>query len=516
MKNYIIKPLVSLPGIQRDGTAFMSQHYIDGQWVRFYMGRPLKIGGYKLIDIGNNQTISSMFPVFKTQSVDVYLGRESSLQYTNIDFNFNTASEVNRTPSVGDGFEASAQNLWSMDQFSTTLTGIKKYIVASPMQNRFDLNNSTNSPLFYGDVNTTTPLAPILDSGSNPVAASGGVIFAPPYMVAYGNDGVIQWSEAGDITAWPATGNSAVIANNKIVYMALVRPQLIAWTINSILSVSYTTIADVTTFVGNTIQENISVMSTKCIVPYQQQFFWPGIDQFYFFNGTVQTLTNTMSTDWFFKNINFEYRNLVWGMVVGINREIWWFYPRGTSTVCNAVIIYNLELNVWYDSFISRAAGLSANLLTKPIMSDSEILPVPPGRGAHPGFGLWVHEYGVDQQIGEQKFAINSFFESSIFTLFQSNPENNRLVRVRRIEPDFVQTGKMAVTINNRMFPSDTLENGGIIQTGPFEFIPETDKVDDINSQGRLPSVVFSSNEAGGDYQTGQPLLDYEVGDIQP
>jgi hypothetical protein len=34
-------------GIQRDGTQFKSPYFIDGQWVRFQVGKPRKIGGYK-------------------------------------------------------------------------------------------------------------------------------------------------------------------------------------------------------------------------------------------------------------------------------------------------------------------------------------------------------------------------------------------------------------------------------------------------------------------------------------
>ncbi len=36
-------------GIQRDGTIFRSPYYVDGEWVRFQVGRPRKIGGYKAI-----------------------------------------------------------------------------------------------------------------------------------------------------------------------------------------------------------------------------------------------------------------------------------------------------------------------------------------------------------------------------------------------------------------------------------------------------------------------------------
>lgn len=126
-----------------------------------------------------------------------------------------------------------------------------------------------------------------------------------------------------------------------------------------------------------------------------------------------------------------------------------------------------------------------------------------------------MHEYGVDQNIVGINYAIDSFVETHMMTLFDENPQNNRLIRTRRIEPDFAQIGDMTVTVNNRMFPSDSLTNGQIIQQGPEAFNPDTQKID-LSSQGRLVSYVFRSNVIGGNYQAGQTLLDYEIGDEKP
>ena len=52
--DHIIDILNPGPGIQRDGTSFDTNLCIDGQWVRFYRGRPKKIGGQILLDPGNN------------------------------------------------------------------------------------------------------------------------------------------------------------------------------------------------------------------------------------------------------------------------------------------------------------------------------------------------------------------------------------------------------------------------------------------------------------------------------
>lgn len=526
MKNYIVRPLTSRPGIQRDGTQFASQSYIDGQWCRFYMGRPRKMGGYELIDPGNTEIIRSLFGVAKPNSIDLYLGRASSLSYNHFDLNGNGTGEIDRTPV---GYTPNPNNVWDFDLF--TNTNGKYYIIAAAIANGNDVSNTTPGNVYYGDINSNTPLIPVKDApGGNPITTSGGVVFSSPLLIVFGNDGVIRWSNPGDITSWPSSNYSA-ISNTKIIQAYRTRgsttPQILCWTLSSLINVTYivtgTPPTAIATFAATTIQDDITVMSPNSIVQYNQQFFWIGIDQFYVFNGIVQRLDNSMSSDWFFNNVNLQQRSKIWGMVIPRYKEIWWFYPRNPddpnaprATECNAVVIYNTELGVWYDSMISRAAGLSPSIFSNPLMSDSALESVDSGHGVSQGYGIWEHEVGVDKFIGGQNLAINSYFETSILTLFENNPDSNRLIRSRRIEPDFSQTGDITVTVNNRMFASDTIANGNLLQTGPFTFNGNTRKVDDVTSQGRLVSFVFQSNVAGGFYQGGQTLLDYEIGDVNP
>lgn len=517
MKNYITRPLISKPGIQRDGTPYASQSYIDGQWCRFYMGRPRKIGGYKLIDIGNIERIRSLFAVPRPNRIDAYLGRESTLSYNSFDFNGNGSGEIDRTPV---SYVPNPNNIWDMDLFTTVDPTLTRFIVASAIPNGNDISNSINGNIYYGNTINNLPLTQIFDTATNPVQVSGGVVFSSPVMVAYGNDGFMQWSNSGDITTWDPN-NNIVIDNTKIIQIYRTRggtnPQLLAWTLGSLLNLTYTDGGTAGSFSSSTIQDNITVMSPRSIIQYNQQFFWIGIDQFYFFNGIVQRLENSMSSDWFFQNVNLQQRSKVWGMVVPRYKELWWFYPRGENqTECNACIIYNTELNVWYDSFIDRASGLSTSIFPLPLMASSVKESVPSGRGIINNYGLWMHEFGVDLENSSIKYAIDSFYETHLHTLFESNPEMNRLLRTRRIEPDFAQKMDMTVTINNRMFPSDSVENGLVIQSGPYTFTPDTQKIDCDGNQGRLVSYVFDSNVAGGNYQAGQTLLDYEIGDVQP
>lgn len=531
MPNYNVIPLLAKPGIQRDGTQYNSKACIDGQWVRFTMEQgvlpavPNKIGGYKIIDIGDGIIIRTLFNVPKPNSVDTYMGRSDSLKYQHFDFDGFGTGVVDRTPAPGVypvGFTPDPNNLWDFDLFANTDNPQDPLIVAHVAPNANDVSNTVQGPIFYGDTvgpGQNLPLDQIFHDfpvNTNPVMVSGGIVYASPILVAYGNNGRIIWSNEGNIKIWPLS-NFQFIANTKIIYMVSYRG-LLAWTLNSLLSLTYiSTNTPPNVFSVTTIESNITVMSPRSIIAYQQQFFWIGIDQFYFFNGVVQRLKNTMCTDWFFKNVNLAQRAKVWGMTIPGQREIWWFYPKGDATECTDVIIYNMELDCWYDSQIGRAAGTSPGIFPLPMMTDTQKLQVATRAGFIEVYPLWMHEFGYDKIIDSNDVSsIESFFEIPIFDLFESDPKNNRLIRTRRIEPNFLQNGNMTVTVKNRMFASDTTINGKLIESGPYTFDLNTQKVDDINSQGRLVSIVFRSNEIEGAYKMGKTLLCFDIGDVQP
>lgn len=515
MKNYNIVPIKFKNGIQRDGTPYNSVSCINGQWCRFYEGCARKMGGYEITDVGNEEIVRSLFVVPRTGSIDLYMGRDNSLNYLNIDVHGGTGVEVERTPTTG--FVPNDDNLWCFDLFTNSESGvITSYIVGQVSQSGQDISSTHQGPIFYGNISNDVPLVQILDTNSDPVVASGGVVFSSPVMVAYGNDGVIRWSNEGDIATWEpldslTNAKFLVVANTKIVKAYRNRggaaPSLLLWSLNSLSRATYGIIGTENTFTSTTIEDDISIMSSNCIVKYNQMFFWIGVDQFYFFNGIVQKLQNTMNNDWFFENVNLNFRQKIWGVAMPRYKEIWWFYPRGNSTECNAAIIYNLEEEIWYDTLIDRSAGVPTSIYPYPIFASSIPVSTITTRGALDTFPLWTHEIGTNRVQGENIYAIDSYFETSQMDMWASNPEGSVLLRNRRIAPDFVQVGTMYVTINTQKYP-----NSPIVSDGPYPFTTSTEKID-FASQGGIISFLFRSNEAGGFYQEGKSLYFFEKGD---
>jgi len=530
MPNYIVAPLRSKTGIQRDSTVYDSDNYVDGVWCRFYNGAPRKMGGYRALDLGNTEIVRNMFNVPANSSIDIYLGQPSSVGFINVTFDGTATSVIDRTPV--SGFTPNPNNQWCFDLFiySPEEPPAISYLVGHVAPNVLDITSTAEGPIFYGDIKDTLPLEQVIDTSTRPILCSGGVVYSAPVLVAYGNDGVIQWCNPNDITSWGNdsgsgwVANTATIANTKIIRAERNRggasPSILFWTATSLINASYTvdTTGDVTTatFSSQTLADDITLLSPNCIIKYNQQFWWVGIDQFYVFNGIVQKMPNTMCTDFFFDELNYNYRSKTFGFPVPRYSELWWCYVRRVEglpdsqqpTEPNHAVIYNIVENTWYDTPLNRSAGIPSTTFPYPVMADSEPYVHSSGRETYP---VWQHERGEDKIIGDYTYPVPSYFQTAYMDLFTQQAENDVLMRVRRVEPDAIQLGEMTVEVFTRSFPQ-SLD----VINGPFPFTGSTLKIDDVNCQGRLVSCRFTSDTLGGYYQFGHVLINYNEGDKVP
>lgn len=518
MPKYFIDPIHSELGIQRDGTRYDSKNYIDGQWCRFYEGDPRKIGGYEVVDNGTTEIVRNLFTVPRPNRIDLYIGRASTLSFLTINLDGIAGVEIDRTPT--SGFIPHNNNTWSFDLFTESTAGVTSSVIVAGINHSVnDISSTFEGPIFTGEIGAITPLVQILDTNSDPVVCSGGIIYIAPLLVAYGNDGLMRWSNESSIGTWRPLNDAdppyLIVANTKIVHAERTRggdtPILLLWSLNSLVRATYvpstTTPAAPPTFTYSVIEDTISIISAGSVVKYNQMFFWIGTDQFYFYNGIVQKLPNIMNNDWFFDNVNLASRSKIWGMAVPRFKEIWWFYPRGDATECNAVIIYNIESQSWYDTLLNRSAGVQTSIFPYPIMADNNTIRSIVDNEFVDTYPIWIHEKGYDRVQNNNIYAIDSYFETHRFDLWSGDGSTTNFIRNRRIAPDFVQIGDMTATINGQTYPKSP-----VVSEGPYTFTPTTEKID-FATQAGIVSFKFRSNEAGGFYQGGKMLYFYDIGD---
>ena len=186
--------LKSLPGIKRDGTRYEGDYHVDGQWVRWQRGLPRKVGGYTVV----NRYLTEISRGVKTftQNGETYFhsGSADFVQRFTLDASGNSSLMTDRTPityNVGDN------NLWQFDViYDSQSIPAANMIVAQVAPNANCLCNTFGGQLFIGSMTGTDPLTEVTTFPAG-VSVTGGVVSLHPYLMYFGNDGVIGWSVAG-------------------------------------------------------------------------------------------------------------------------------------------------------------------------------------------------------------------------------------------------------------------------------------------------------------------------------
>lgn len=132
------------------------------------------------------------------------------------------------------------------------------------------------------------------------------------------------------------------------------------------------------------------------------------------------------------------------------------------------------------------------------------------------GYPIWEHEFGNNVTTLSSEQSLASSFTTSDISWVGGTPSEdtntgiNRRMHLRRIEPDFVQTGNMQMTVLGKKFARGELE-----QSGPYVFDPETGKID-LRVEYREIRLKFESNDLNGNYEMGRLLITAEFGDERP
>lgn len=485
----------SKPGIQRDGTRFDADAYIDGRWTRFDRGRPRKMGGYRAVTQSLPERVYGMHVFAQNLLQYLHLGSESLLTQILVNNSGSFAGLNDRTPA---GLVPDPNNNWQLDALPNAVATTSN-IIAHAAPNLDDITDSTETSIFYNPDITDTSI--LVDTGLDPV--SGGICVVGPYLFSYGNAGFVAYTTTNDPTTPDAL---ARITAQKIVYGRSIRgggngPSALFWSLDSLIRATFTGAATGPLFAFDTLAE-ITIMSSRSVVEYDGIQYWWGIDRPMMFNGIVQEVPNDYNIDYFLDNFDFARRQEVFGFKIPRWGEIWWVFPSGAGF---QAVIYNVRSRIWYDTVIpgsGRTSGIHASVYGKPFLTDLDL--------TGSGFTLWQHETGKDEVKGTSVEPVPAFFETADFTLLNGEEPTNSALRIARIEPDFVQVGDMQVQIvGNTNARSPDVESD--VQTFPASATGAGDQTVMFKTSRRQLRFRFLSNTLSGDFFMGKI-----IGQVEP
>ena len=533
-----LQPMVlkSLPGIKRDGTKFEGEYYVDGQWVRWQRGLPRKIGGYKSVSRFLKEICRGMKTYTENAFTYFHLGSANYLERFAIDSSGASSLVVNRTPTTLVG---NAANLWQFDVlYDSVNSPASNKIIAQVAPNAGCICNDQGGQVFVGDLLGTAPLTEVTIPATE--NATGGVVVLHPYLFYFGSDGSLGWSVAGDPTDLTGTGaGSARVAAQKIVRGLPLRggpgnaPAGLFWSADAVIRASF--IGGTQLFQFDTISSQSSILSAASVIEYDGIYFWCGADRFLMFNGVVREVPNSLNLNYFFDGLNKAAAQRVFAYKVPRFGEIWWCYPRGDATECTHAVIYNVRENTWYDTELpgeGRTAGEFSPVYGRPFLTDVEKAPAsvinyriteaddervteddePRILETVEGYRVWQHETGTNLIDGQVVSAIRSYFETADLSLIagSGNPVS-RSIHVDMMEPDFVQSGDMTVTITGRANAKSKEVDGPTMTIYENPATPY-EQVVHFKEERRQLRFRFESNVVNGDYQMGQVIIHIEPG----
>jgi hypothetical protein len=325
-------------------------------------------GGFSVPVTGVRASNGFQFSVFTVTQSSGFLVNVASV--------FASSGFTVAVSSVSSGFAPNTNNLWQFDALYDTQGG-NNLLLAHPGQNLAKIDSTVNTPVLYGDITGTT-VQPLKDTGGiapsgDTISVSGGVVSLHPYVVVYGNNGLLKNCSAGDPTDWnSADANEVNVATGKIVQGLPVRggsnaPSGLFWSLDSLVRMSYIggqgTPAQFWRY--DIISSQTSIMSSQSCIEYDGIYYWVGVDRFLLYNGVVKEIPNNMNQNFFFDNLNYSQSQKVWVTKVPRFGEVWWYYPSGDSTECNDAIIYNTRENIWYDAGTAVGARRSAGYFSQ-------------------------------------------------------------------------------------------------------------------------------------------------------
>jgi hypothetical protein len=336
--------------------------------------------------------------------------------------------------------------LWTHDNFGEDLIinqrggGIYRWVENNSVTTRA-VNLSTTAganqvPTVGLQVITSEKDRHLIVLGADPLSGGVRTGAVDPMLIAFSDqENALDFEPQTTNTA----GSLRLSSGSSIIGAVKSRQEILVWTDTALYSMQF--IGPPFTFGVNLINEGTGLLGPKAAVTAPQGVFWMSYNNFYLYNGSVQTVPCTVQ-DYVFSDINLTQSFKINAFTIADKNEVGWFYCSSSSNEIDKYVIYNYAENVWFYGSLSRTAWLDAGIENFP-------------RAVSNGY-LYQQELGFDDDGSPMT---NVFIESSDFDL----GDGEQFTFIQKIIPDFKflqnnsENGSVNVVVKTRNYPGDSL-----------------------------------------------------------
>ena len=319
---------------------------------------------------------------------------------------------------------------------------------------------------------------------------------------------LIRWSDQESAVDWtPAPTNQAGslrLSHGSAIQTALqVRQEVLVFTDKAVYSMQY--VGAPIVWGAQLLADNVSCVGPNAVTVGSGVSYWMGVDKFYKYDGTVQTLKCDL-WQYVFSDINLLQAFQVFASTNEAFNEIWWFYCSKNSTTIDKYVVFNYLENIWYYGTMARTAWIDSGTRNNPV-------------AATYSYNLVNHEVGVDNAESVTPVAINSYIESA-----EWDPEDgHKFSFIYRMLPDITfrsstngsnpQVTMTIVPMKNAGSGFNSPQSVGgssdatVVRTAIVPIEEFTGQVF-IRVRGRQFIFKVEANQLGTGWQLGRPRVD--------
>ncbi len=371
-----------------------------------------------------------------------------------------------------DSFVLLPPRVWALDQWG-------QFLVACPRDGgiyEWQLDSSTRAVIL----------------ANAPVNNFGIFVTAEKHLVALEPDGQkmrLEWSDMDDNTVWsPSDQNTAggrtLTGGSELLFGLPSRGTNLLFTDASVWSMTFIGGQDVFGFQQEAAGAS-GIISPRAAVDVDGVVYWMGLNDFYYYDGTVRRIRNSKDIRRFvFDNLLSAQRTKCYAFANTLFSEIWFFYP--ISTEIGRYVKVNYDDWSWDIGTLVRTAGIDRDVFPNPIMAGADNL-------------LYSHESGVD----DAGAAIDCHIKGSP----QEVMKGGRFVKISSIIPDFKDlAGVVKMTLFTREYPMD------LEMETTVGFVAKVATKVDVRASGRQAALQISSDTVGAFWRHGNPKIEFDIG----
>jgi len=303
--------------------------------------------------------------------------------------------------------------------------------------------------------------------GADPISGSTRSGAIDPMLIAFSDqENALDFETVTTNTA----GSLRLSEGSIIVGGHKARQEILIWTDTALYSMQF--IGPPYTFGVNLLNKGSGLAAPNAAINAAPGTFWMSSDNFYVYNGSVQTLPCTVHS-YVFDDINLGQIHKIFAFSTAQFDEVGWFYCSSDSTEIDRYVCYDYADSVWTYGSLSRTAWLDQGIVNYP-------------RGTASNY-LYQHEFGYNDDGSPMT---NVYIESSDLDI----GDGEQFAFISKIIPDVrflsnSESGQVNFVLKTKDFPGDSLT------TSSTNALTSTTQKKDMRARARQAVIRFESDD---------------------